>query len=158
MALPSITQKRVAIDSFNRLTPRSPDKDRRLRALRDLRRRPRPAGVLSTLQRPANYLRHDTDQLGKAIPELRLVIKHAGIDAKSHPRHRFQSESEINRGQQVLPAPSSTEDKGTTTCESTSGNGRYLEVDWKESGEEHERPCYWSLLEKLNWELQVKDE
>ncbi|ROV87402.1 hypothetical protein VSDG_09695 [Cytospora chrysosperma] len=106
----------------------------------------------TNLNHPTSSHYHGIEQLGRSAPELRLVMKRAGLDRQPRPRHRRGGRSGKDNGQnqEKTPAPLPLEVE-----EDDGAKKGLLEVDWKEDDKESERPCYWSLLEKLNQELQI---
>lgn len=110
------------------------------------------ASTNTCLITPTKPFYHNTDQLGKAVPEFRLAMKWAGIDGRPHSRQRRGSRSGSDRGQGREETPSSWNIEDSETAD---GGVGLLERDWEEDDEESERPCYWSLLEELNRELRL---
>ncbi|KUI72300.1 hypothetical protein VM1G_07548 [Cytospora mali] len=109
-----------------------------------------PNSITTTTDTPNESICHDSDHLGKTVPELRLTMKHAGLDSQPRSRHRNQTGSDEGQYQEEAFASSFME--VDETAEEVTG---WLKRDWKKDDEESERPCYWSLLEKLNWELRI---
>lgn len=104
----------------------------------------------TTPNTPTGPLYHDIDQLGKTVSEPRLTMQRAGLDGQPRPCHRRGGRRSRDHSQDQEEA------LRRRLWMSKRAMGRefgLLEVDWKEYDEESERPCYLTLLEKLNREL-----
>lgn len=93
-------------------------------------------------------------EYGRSVPELRLAKRYAGLDGKNRPRHRLKSTHGRIKDQEEQLDLLLMESKGTIKDELVTAETGSIVIDWKEDDEESERPCYWTLLEKLNRELR----
>ena len=152
MAPPSIAQYRATTHGFKQFTSSITDRKRDLQGPKNLSRQ-YAAFVTTTLRASTAYLRRDVNQPRKFVSELRRITKHTSLDGKNRPHHQHRSVNNLGRRQQEPLAASPTGAE-----KAVKDKLGFLEMDWKEQDEKHERPCYWSLLQKLNRELQFSGE
>ncbi|ROV90798.1 hypothetical protein VPNG_09836 [Cytospora leucostoma] len=158
MAPPAITEQSTATHRLHCFTPsftssstsRIIDVKRRLRALYD---QPQLSSMKTTSRTSAKYSLHESNQLGRTVPELRQTMKRAGLNGKSHPRYRRRGRRSRHDYHVRSPQLSCVEVEEAVETRSS-----MMKMDWKEEEEESVRPCYWSLVEKLNRELRITGE